>query len=476
MKSSVCVFLFVLMGNSFLQVANAAEADTNNPSTSIQDTEAHIQDLQKALSDAKARVSSLEAELSDAQKTIKQLDGQSANQVVDTAELNDAEETTHAVNQTVHDHPVYDANNPKRPIVQRDVISEKFSPDVQNQPIAITRLIDDDIERGGIRHLDRVAPLVPNMQYGQSGNEARVAIRGARTNRTGAEAEQAVAIFEDGVSVPTTTQAMGPYVDIKSIEVLRGPQGTLYGRNAFGGVINVISNEPNLKGWEAALEGTIGYADGTRFEAMLNVPILDTLATRVAARSDVHSGYVNNHVLDGDADDLRDRKQQFVRWMTTWQPSDKFSLAVNIASLDQNQTGSGMWGYQQIGALVDGEYLGGHQFAPDNAQADKGPRNLRRNMASLEDQENLSGTLKTDWDIGFANMQWYINKSKFENQQVFDSDYSDGGDIYDSDFNGWDSLRDTLSSELRLISNSTGRFDWQAGLYWLDMESKFFKK
>ena len=473
MKFTVCIFLSALLGGSLFPVAHAAEPDLNNPSTPTQDTEAHIQDLQQALSEAKARVSDLEAELNDAQMTIRQLKDQDANQVADTTGLNDAEETTHAVDQTVHGHPVYDANNPKRPIEQRNVISEKFTPDVQNQPIAITRLIDDDIERGGIRHLDRVAPLVPNMQYGQSGNEARVAIRGARTNRTGAEAEQAVAIFEDGVSVPTTTQAMGPYVDIKSIEVLRGPQGTLYGRNAFGGVINVTSNKPNLKGWEAVVEGTIGYADGTRFEAMLNIPILDTLATRVAARSDVHSGYVNNHTLEGDADDLHDRKQQFVRWMTTWQPSDKFSLAVNIASLDQNQTGSGMWGYQQIGALVDGEYLSGHQFAPDNAQADKGPRNLRRNMASLEDQENLSGTLKMDWDIGFANMQWYINKSKFENQQVFDSDYSDGGDIYNSDFNGWDSLRDTLSSELRLISNSTGRFDWQAGLYWFDMESNW---
>ncbi len=111
------------------------------------------------------------------------------------------------------------------------------------------------------------------MQYGQSGNEARIAIRGTRTNRTGAEAEQVVAIFEDGVSVPTTTQALGPYVDINRIEVLRGPQGVMYGRNAFGGVINIISNEPDPSGWDAAFEGEYGYADGTRFDAMLNVPI-----------------------------------------------------------------------------------------------------------------------------------------------------------------------------------------------------------
>ena len=94
-------------------------------------------------------------------------------------------------------------------------------------------------------------------------------------------------------------------------------------------------------------------------------------------------------------------------------------------------------------------------------------------MASLEDQENLSGTIKLKWNMGFANLEWFINKSTFENQQVFDSDYSDGGDQYNSDFNGWRSKRDTWSSELRLLSNSNGRFDWLAGVYWLDMESRW---
>jgi outer membrane receptor protein involved in Fe transport len=219
-------------------------------------------------------------------------------------------------------------------------------------------------------------------------------------------------------------------------------------------------------------EGEYGYADGTRFDAMLNVPVMETVSTRFAVRYDMHSGYVGNHVLEGDADDLRDRKQQFVRWTTKWQPTDDMSLMLNIASLDQNQTGSGMWGYQQIGAYVDGQYREGHQFLPpDTYLADYGPWDVTRNFASIEDQENLSGTLKLNWDIGFATLEWFFNKSKFENQQVFDSDYSAGGDPYSSDFNGWNSFRDTLSSEIRLASSNNGRLDWLAGLYWLDMES-----
>ncbi len=476
MQARISFFILILVYLSFVCTAQATGSDPGEqtaPKNNHFDTEALIHSLEKELSETKNRLSELEAELNKAQNTIEQLQGQKTSQVADAAHSADAIQAEKAVTRTVQGQPVYDANNPRLSVKQKDVISQKFTPETQSQPIATTRLLENDIERSGIRHLDRVADQVPNMRYGQSGNEARITIRGARTNRTGPEAEQVVAIFEDGIVVPTTTQAMGPYVDINRIEVLRGPQGVMYGRYAFGGVINVISNEPDLRGWGSALEGTIGYADSTRFEAMLNIPILDTLATRIAGRSDVHSGYTNNYVLEGDGDDLRDRKQQYVRWMTKWQPTDNFSLLLNLVSLDQNQTGSGLWGYQQIGAYVDGQYLNGHQFAPDNARADRGPWSVSRNFASLEDQENLGASLKLNWNIGFATLEWLSNKSKFENQQIFDADYSNGGDPFNSDFNGWNSFRDTLSSDIRLVSNDNDRFDWLVGLNWFEMESNW---
>lgn len=473
MKFGVFVFLHVLIASSFFQLVEAAEKDTNPESAAIQDSKAHVQALQKELSEAKTRVSELEAELANAQSTIDQLENQGADQPDEVILVKENSYADSAKTRTVRGQPLYDDYNPEAPIQQKTEIAEKFPSESQSEPVAKTRLLEDDLIRSRIRHIDRIADQVPNMQYGQTGNEARIAIRGTRTNRTGAEADPVVAIFEDGVSVPTTTQALGPYVDVNRIEVLRGPQGVMYGRNAFGGVINIISNEPDPSGWDAAFVGEYGYADGVRFDAMLNVPIGETLSTRIAARYDMHAGYVNNNVLDGDADDLRDRKQQYVRWMTKWQPTDKFDLMVNLISLDQNQTGSGMWGYQQIGAYVDGDYVEGNLIAPDGARADIGPMIVSRNFASLEDQENLSGTIKINWNMGFADLKWFINKSTFENQQIFDSDYSNGGDPYNSDFNGWKSNRDTWSSELQLVSNNNGRFDWLAGVYWLNMESRW---
>ncbi len=458
MKTRAFVLIQVLMASVFMQIAYASDTGS--------EAGARVQALQKELSEAKDKVAELEAELARAQGTITQLQDKNATLAAATGA-----QTVDAKDQTVRGQPLYDASNPQTPVAQADVIAEKFTAETQNEPASVTRLLPDDQVRGRIRDITRIADQVPNMQYGQAGNEAKVAIRGTRTHRTGTEADPVVAIYEDGVSVATTTQALEPYVDVRSIEVLRGPQGVMYGRNAFGGAINITSNEPDASGWDAAFEGEFGSTDGTRFDAMLNVPVTATLSTRIAARYDIHSGYVDNQVLEGDADDLHDRKQQYARWMTKWQPSDDFNLMVTLISYDQNQTGSGMWGYHQAGAYIDGQYQAGNQIAPAGSQPDFDGWQVRRNFASLADQENLSGTLKLNWDIGFAALQWFINQSTFENNQVFDSDYSDGGDRFNSDFNGWNSYRDTLSSELRLASNSDGRLDWVAGVYYLDMQS-----
>ena len=418
MKVRIYFLIQVLVCFSIITSAQAAGSDPDQ-----QSAESRVRDLQNELSAANDNVARIEAELSVAQQDLVQLDSRKAKQL------------THS------------------------------------EPVAVTRLLEEDIERGGIQDITRVATQVPGMQFGQSGHEARIAIRGVHSNRTGPEAEQVVGIYEDGVIVPTTTRALGPYVDIKQIEVLRGPQGVMYGRNALGGVINVTSNEPDLSGWDVGLKGTIGYSDHTRFEAMLNMPILDTLAIRVAGSSESWSGYINNYVLESDADDLNTRKQQYVRVMTKWAPTDDFSLQLNFVSLDQNGTGSGMWGYQQIGATIDGDYVPGHHFAPSGATPDFGPWDVARNMASLTELENLSTSLVLNWDIGFATLEWLANKSKFESVQVHDGDYSNGGSLFHSDFNGWNSFSDTLSSDLRLKSNQQGRFDWLLGLYVLNIET-----
>ena len=112
-------------------------------------------------------------------------------------------------------------------------------------PLAVTHLDETALQDGDVRDAARIAPLVPGLLFSQTGLEARFALRGAHTNRTGPESEPVLAIFQDGVPVTTTTDALGPYVDIANIDVLRGPQGVSHGRNALAGAVEVNSNKPD---------------------------------------------------------------------------------------------------------------------------------------------------------------------------------------------------------------------------------------
>ena len=278
------------------------------------------------------------------------------------------------------------------------------------------------------------------------------------------------------VYVPTpTTQALGAYVDVERIEVLRGPQGTLYGRNTFGGTINIITNEPSFENVEYNVSGLVGAYSRYRVEGMLNLPLGDTFAVRLAALSDTHDGYIENTNQPGTADDLNDKEMQFFRATLRWQPTDAFDASLRVASSTVDSNGSAIWGYQQIGGYVGGVYRQGHQYAPADASDhfDQGPWKVSRNLASLADVESTSATLSLNWDWNFATLKVIYNFTDFEGQQQYDSDYSDGGDPLNNGFTGWDSAQETWSAEVQLLSSGEGPLEWLLGYYYYELTANW---
>ncbi|MXW21591.1 MAG: TonB-dependent receptor [Gammaproteobacteria bacterium] len=355
------------------------------------------------------------------------------------------------------------------------VTASKRSQSIQDVSTSVSAFNEDDLQLGGIEDVSRLEHMVPGLRFGQSGHEVRLAMRGTRTNNVGTEAEQVVGIFEDGVYVPTTTQALGAYVDVERIEVLRGPQGTLYGRNTFGGTINIITNEPSFENVEYNVSGLVGAYSRYRVEGMLNLPLGDTFAVRLAALSDTHDGYIENTNQPGTADDLNDKEMQFFRATLRWQPTDAFDASLRVASSTVDSNGSAIWGYQQIGGYVGGVYRQGHQYAPADASDhfDQGPWKVSRNLASLADVESTSATLSLNWDWNFATLKVIYNFTDFEGQQQYDSDYSDGGDPLNNGFTGWDSAQETWSAEVQLLSSGEGPLEWLLGYYYYELTANW---
>jgi len=364
------------------------------------------------------------------------------------------------------------------------VTANKRAENIQDISASITALTSEAIERAGIQDITRLETLVPGLRIGYSGGEVRPALRGARTNEVGVAgpgiAEQVVGIFQDGIYVPTTTAGMGAYVDVARIEVLRGPQGTLYGRNTFAGTVNVITNEPNFDEFSGTAKVTIGDYRRTAAEAVVNFPISDNMALRIVAASDAHDGLINNLQVPGASDDLKEKNQQFARATLKWEGNNGFEGLFRYEWSTKDANSDAIWGYQQIAGYVDGVATPGHiysQFGISRRQPDPGPYDVYRNAVSWDEQETNSLTLRLTKEFDFAEVRWTTNYSKLSGSQFYDSDYSPGGNQTNTrsgdfvDGFGRQDDHETWSSELQFTSTNDGPVSWVGGIYWFSQEA-----
>ncbi len=369
------------------------------------------------------------------------------------------------------------------------VTANKRPENVQDISASITALDSDAIERAGIVDITRLELVVPGLRVGRSGGEVRPAMRGARTNEVGVAgtgiAEQVVGIFQDGIYVPTTTAGLGAYVDIARIEVLRGPQGTLYGRNTFAGTINVISNQPDFDAMSGSIKILHGDYNRAAYTGILNMPLSDKMATRLVVASDKHDGYIENDWVQGPSDDLREKDQFYARATTKYNWNDNVSSLLRVDFSTKDSNSEAIWGYQQIYGfqidetapgsgvfLPDARVTEGHIYRPaDSFRTDGGPWNVDRNAISRDQQETLSITKQVEWNADFADVKVTGNFSKLSGQQFYDNDYSDGGLDFVGGFGRQDDQK-TWSLETQFTSNDEdSNLQWVGGIYYFDQEA-----
>lgn len=172
------------------------------------------------------------------------------------------------------------------------VTATKRASDIQDIPASISQIGGDDLEARGIDDIDNLALQVPNLTFGRFGNNTFVTIRGIGTTVDSGVAEPSIALYVDGVFLPRATMGTLRQVDLSRVEALRGPQGTLYGRNATGGAINFVSREPTSN-FEGGVSATVQNRDGFGVNGYLSGPLGDNVSVRVSGGYEKQDGYFN---------------------------------------------------------------------------------------------------------------------------------------------------------------------------------------
>ena len=160
------------------------------------------------------------------------------------------------------------------------VTAEKRSENLQDIGLSVTGISADGLKKGGVTDVTRVDLLVPGVNFAFIGNDAKFNVRGANSNNTFGDNASIVGVFADGVYKPRASQQTRQFYDVDRVEFLRGPQGTLYGRNTFAGALNLHTNKPNFDGPSAGVEATFSSFNKFRGQGFVNVVANDSPHTR----------------------------------------------------------------------------------------------------------------------------------------------------------------------------------------------------
>ena len=200
------------------------------------------------------------------------------------------------------------------------VTAQRQSERLQDVPIAVSAFSSEALEAQQIKTPSDLQLTLPNVTFTKTNfTSASFTIRGIGDLCVGTTCDSATAIHLNGSPLFSTRLFETEFFDLERVEVLRGPQGTLFGRNATSGVVNVITAKPKLGVFEAAAEAEYGNYNSIKGKAMVNIPIGDTLGLRVAGIYLNRDGYTKNLFLNTRIDD---RDLYSVRGSLRWEPSD----------------------------------------------------------------------------------------------------------------------------------------------------------
>ncbi len=230
------------------------------------------------------------------------------------------------------------------------ITAQRRAEPLQAAPLSVSALSGAQLKNAEVTTPERLEQLVPGLRMGRSGSDIRPAMRGTYTENVSATSDPRFGIYVDDIYQSRTSQ-VPPIVDLARVEVQKGPQGTLYGRNSFGGNLVFHSALPTEE-LEGGLDLSIGKFLRHRVEGFVNIPVSDAVSVRFAGLSEKTKGYIKNI---GTGNDIGGEAQQFGRATVRIAPPSMPALEVIVraAYTDLGGEGQGGFGQKFAGTLVD---------------------------------------------------------------------------------------------------------------------------
>ena len=272
------------------------------------------------------------------------------------------------------------------------VTATKRQESLQDVNLAVTAVDGLTLERRQIDTIEDIQAIVPGMSAGNDFAFAKLFIRGIGLNSSFAGVDPSVALHVDGAVISSSYAQLGAFFDLERVEVLRGPQGTLYGKNATGGSVNLITRKPTEE-FEGYGRITLGNYDLMRLEGAVGGPISDSVRGRIAVKSTDRSGYGKN-VLTGN--DIDDANKQSARGQLHFDFADDADFLLSAEWQNEDDAGLGIKFVETLNALSPITYP-----TPPNGAG--GFTSGRRDTSSEKDNENkresfaVTGTL--NWQL-----------------------------------------------------------------------------
>jgi iron complex outermembrane recepter protein len=347
------------------------------------------------------------------------------------------------------------------------VTAQKVSQSVIDVPLSISVLGGDDLERSQSLNIQDYVKLVPGLQLTQAQpGFGRLVLRGINTGGSAST----VGVYVDETPFGSSSGLANGAIlagdfdtfDVSRVEVLRGPQGTVYGASALGGVLKYVTNEPTTDGFEGRVRGTIENVDGGDMAwsgaGMINMPVSDSVAIRASGFYRNVGGFIDSIGTGGSdvSENINESTVSGGRASMLFAPSEAFSLQLTAFVQDiDNEASSGVDSDYTTSETLYGD-LTQSQFVPETADVSYRVYNAT-----------------AAWDLGFGDLT--SSTSYGSNTQDYRVDFTTllrnifGTDIFDS-YNQQTTRVKRFTQELRLASHENEKVDWMVGAYYNDEE------